>query len=94
MSEAIECRGPNLYLLDEASCLVVEESVLKRAKGSRGGVEAFDVLIGVVRVRRDTIWCAIYGGGGSRHFGRPFRRRTLRSWKTHGVSSGKLGVRV
>jgi len=44
-----------LYLLDEASCLVVEESMLLGAQGSGGSLESADVVVG--RHWHLRIWC-------------------------------------
>lgn len=45
-----------LYLLDEASCLVVEESMLLGAQCSRRSLESADVVVG--RHGHLRIWCA------------------------------------
>jgi hypothetical protein len=52
--------GKSVYLLDEASCLAVEESVLgRRAHGPAGSLETANVVIG--RVRLEVVAAAAVG---------------------------------
>ena len=60
--------GVRVGLLDKASCLVVEQSMAHGAHCSRGGLEAYNVLVGIVGLLRSQ--AAVCTGGFGRERGR------------------------
>src|SRR5271170_3677101 len=78
----------SLSLLDETSCLGVEESLLGGAQSSRGSLESSNVV--VCRVGLLASWCSIgqsdLGGGAVWHCRRHVGWRVCVDWNAHCVS--------